>query len=314
MNNHYNKKNKNYANQQYQNSSYNNKYSNNPNSNKTGDVFTVINNEYNAYENVNQTDYNNNYDYNNKYSNTNYKDNAYTKDYYGGDYAPKPKHPKKKNQIKEYSIDMIEIKKYLAKYQDFTEKHISIVLDLCENKSDCLICNEPITPKSQIWNCDCCFKLIHLKCILEWINKLNLTENAKSDYKWTCPGCNTNYIQKELPVYNCYCEKYNKICKENNFDPSKILIPHSCGLICDKKICKHLNCVLPCHPGNHLTCSEIEKIYCFCGKTFKDIPCVNPNKRLLCNNTCGKKVYCNKHFCKVKCHEDDCSNYLKNKK
>ena len=300
--------------QQYQSSNYNNKFSNN--SKKTGDIFTDIASEYNKVEtttpnqNYNDEFYKEQPNYHNQHSNY-YNNNYYTENYTDkhqkvGKNKKSKYQPQKKG---EKCIDLMEIKKFLSQYE-FNEKTVSTVLDMFELKLDCLICNETVSTKSEIWQCDTCFTLIHLKCIREWISKLNSSEKEKSDLKWTCPGCNTNYIEKEEPVYNCFCGKYNK----GEFDKSKMIIPHSCGLICSKFLCKHLNCSLPCHPGNHCSCSVIEKIYCFCGKTFKDIPCINPNKRLLCNNTCEKKLFCGKHSCKVKCHEDDCTNYLRNKK
>ena len=305
--------NKHYSKQQNQSSnSYKNKYTNH--TNKTGDIFTVIANEYNQPEKK-EINYNNdNYYYNNQQNYHNQNANYYNNNAYEYHDTQQHKGKKKKNKPQsqkkgEYCIDLMEIKKYLSNYE-FNEKTVSTVLEMCESKLDCLICNECVSIKSEIWQCNTCFKLIHLKCIREWISKLNSSEKEKSDLKWTCPGCNRNYIEREEPIYNCFCGKYNK----GEYDTTKMIIPHSCGLECQIFICKHLNCNLPCHPGNHLSCKVIEKINCFCGKTLKEIPCINPNKRVLCNNTCEKKLFCGKHFCKVKCHDDDCINFLRNKK
>jgi len=314
----YQKPNKNYNKyQQYQSSNFDN-YNKQYTTKKKGDIFSDIAAVYAKVEET-STSHNekDNYNYDQNYYNNKggyyYNDN-YSKDYYSKNYhkSNNAKSYSKKKKKEDQSIDIMEIKKYLNQLK-LSEKATNTIIDMCEGNLDCLICNDTINTKNEIWQCETCFNLLHLQCIKEWINKLNLDEKDKLDLKWTCPNCNTNYIQKTEPVYDCYCGKYNKVCKNSDFSVSNILIPHSCGLICDKVICKHSKCFYPCHPGNHVTCNIIEKISCFCGKTTKEIPCLNPNKRVLCNSTCEKKLYCGKHVCKVKCHEDECLNYIKNK-
>jgi len=129
--------------------------------------------------------------------------------------------------------------------------------------------------------------------------------------KWTCPTCNyLHSLNNSMPVYNCYCEQYNTVCKEKWFNPKLIVIPHSCGLSCDKKICEHVKCDLPCHPGPHLTCDYEYKLDCFCGKSNKTFSCVSGIKKFSCEEVCDKLLKCGLHKCKNQCHEDECDKLL----
>src|SRR5690606_20377399 len=117
--------------------------------------------------------------------------------------------------------------------------------------------------------CEKCFTVYHNKCIYDWIFKLNsqTTHSALEKYKWSCPHCNnqTEATSESLPEYNCYCKKYFEAEKTKNpqFNPG--LIPHGCGMECGKEICKHIKkCLLPCHPGPHISCNVIERTTCFC--------------------------------------------------
>ena len=79
---------------------------------------------------------------------------------------------------------------------------------------------------------------------------------------------------EEYPIYNCYCGKYFKAVKENNKYLDTDLIPHGCGLLCKENICQHIKtCPILCHPGPHVQCKEEVKIFCYCGKNSKIVPC-----------------------------------------
>lgn len=60
------------------------------------------------------------------------------------------------------------------------------------------------------------------------------------------PKCRTDYLQQSIPKgYYCFCQK----TIDPRFDPW--LLPHSCGLKCEKPlqpVCNHA-CLLLCHPG-----------------------------------------------------------------
>ena len=113
-----------------------------------------------------------------------------------------------------------------------------------------------------------------------------------------------------MPIYNCYCEQYNKVVKEKWFNPSTIVIPHSCGLTCGKIICEHLKCDLPCHPGPHLVCDYEYNLKCFCEKAKKVFSCVSGIRKFSCENICDNMLKCGLHKCKIICHEDECESLL----
>ncbi len=121
-------------------------------------------------------------------------------------------------------------------------------------------------------------------------------------------------LNNSKPIYNCYCSKYNTVCKEPYFNSNKIVIPHSCGLNCDKLICSHLKCTLPCHPGPHVQCDVITDLSCFCEKITKSVTCQSGLKEFSCGTVCGKTLSCELHACKQLCHEEDCDDFLEDKK
>ena len=98
-------------------------------------------------------------------------------------------------------------------------------------------------------------------------------------------------------------------------------MPHTCGKICNYKICDHQTCALPCHPGPHLQCQKTSISTCYCEKETKEVVCYMINKihkdntdvsRYTCQNTCGKKLKCGYHTCTFKCHEGDCPGNYQN--
>lgn len=198
-----------------------------------------------------------------------------------------------------------------------------ITKELIEQSYECIVCSEELKFDSEIWNCKTCFTLTHIKCIQDWIKKLN-TNNEGEVFKFTCPHCLcVHKVNKDkLPVYNCFCEKYNS---KNYKQTSNIYIPHSCGKSCDYKICDHLKCELPCHPGPHLQCHESVMIDCFCGKESKSVICnslknssinqlniimIKNVPKFMCKSVCGKSLLCGNHSCKLICHDGECAGNI----
>ena len=264
------------------------------------------NNSNNYYSNYNNKTYGNYYNSNYNY---NYSYNKY--DYFQGNYSYKEK--SKKNI--EYYLNKIDKNKIII--PELTQ---NLINDLKKNKLSCLICELPIHKNQSIWSCNKCYSIIHLNCITEWIkkNNPNYNPNAKEEnsiLSWTCPHCKSLYKMEEYPIYNCYCGKYFKAVKENNKYLDTDLIPHGCGLLCKENICQHIKtCPIPCHPGPHVQCKEEVKIFCYCGKNSKIVPCsYESEKDFCCNEICGKQLSCgkNNHVCKAVCHIGSCDKFLK---
>lgn len=89
-------------------------------------------------------------------------------------------------------------------------------------------------------------------------------------YTWTCPNCNYAYAENNLPIYKCYCGRY----EEPGYSP--MTLPHSCGEYCDRKKhehCIHARCDLLCHPGICPPCMIKVPVACHCGKEEQKVPC-----------------------------------------
>ena len=271
--------------------------------------------KYNNYYN-NNYNYNNNYyyyNYNNNYNKYDYKNNYYynnQNDYYYKEY-----------NNKENSLFEPKLQKYINKIDTnsiiIPEHTINLIKDLISNKTECMICNEKINKNSSIWHCNICYTIFHLKCIYEWIKKRN-SDNKQKSIKWTCPHCNSNYEEKKYPEYNCFCGKYYTALENNNKHLNTNLIPHGCGLYCNKEICMHIKkCLLPCHPGPHIQCKKKIELKCYCGKKTKIVNCsIESEKEFSCEEICGKQLNCGKlnHICKAICHKGSCEKFLKNNK
>ena len=282
-----------------QNTYYNsNNYYNNKNKNKKNFNNYYGNNSNNYYYYGSKTYGNNyNYNYNNKY------------DYYEDNYE--------QNNKKSIEYYINKIKKENILIPELTQ---NLINDLEKNKLICMICELAIKKDQSIWSCNICYSIIHLNCITEWIKKNNPNYNEKSKNEnsklsYTCPHCKSLYENNKFPIYNCYCGKYYEAVKEKNkyLDPD--LIPHGCGLFCKEKVCPHIKfCPLPCHPGPHVQCKEQIKIFCYCGKNSKIVPCSYESETdFCCNEVCGKQLNCGKknHVCKAICHTGPCEKFLK---
>ena len=177
------------------------------------------------------------------------------------------------------------------------------ILELSNSAYKCILCKELIQSKDEIWNCKGCFQTYHLSC-----TKKSLWKNKNI----TCSSCKNSFYTQNEPYYDCFCGKFYSITEYDlNYNPT--LIPHGCGLSCDFKICEHLTCTLPCHPGNHMICNEVSKTKCACGKLVKEIDCKNDPKSMepvSCDTKCGKKINCEgDHICAKVCHKGECYCY-----
>ncbi|KAG5674339.1 hypothetical protein PVAND_004314 [Polypedilum vanderplanki] len=185
---------------------------------------------------------------------------------------------------------------------------------------DCLICIRSVKANDKIWNCGTCYLSFHLLCIQRWANdSMNLkrlwhdnqpvgyydnqgTYIKKKELKlfWDCPNCRTEYKEDEIPRhYFCYCQK--------EIDPpnQEWLIPHSCGMVCQKPLpdlCSH-KCTILCHPGKCPSCPQTIQVSCKCKKSpLKTIRC--SQQFWTCSEKCDKKLSCGIHKCEGICHEE----------
>ncbi|KAF0989684.1 hypothetical protein HZS_5172, partial [Henneguya salminicola] len=190
-----------------------------------------------------------------------------------------------------------------------TKKYIKNTFSVTDTKNIiCQICLEHILDEDPIWSCDLCRTEMHLKCVQVWSRSILSKENTK----WSCPNC--RMLFDELPEhYYCYCGKSR--------DPDSLQgiynrIPHCCDNICGRISEKRrgAHCIHPCtsrcHPGFCPPCNAFITVYCPCGDKNVLIPCSVYNKNetyiTTCQNVCGKKLSCLKHFCQLKCHIGDC--------
>lgn len=223
------------------------------------------------------------------------------------------------NKLVNDNLNEIDINKPISQEDNKNKKNTfevpeltrKLITELIEKKIECLVCSEEILHENEceIWSCDVCYSILHIKCIKNWINKLN-SNNESKEFKFTCPHCSNLFVYDKLPVYNCFCGKYNTLKK---VDFSSILIPHTCGKKCEYNICEHINCSLPCHPGPHIVCKKISTVYCYCNKEFKELPCNvvrDPNSKEFegysCERKCGKSLVCGYHSCTYPCHNGEC--------
>ena len=254
---------------------------------------------YNAYNNSENNKYNNysgnNYDYYNHYNKNSSKNTKYSNNNY---YS---------NTKTKYCLEAINT--HLKKQEDeqqnknyqIPESTITSIKELTEESIECIVCSENITYLSEIWSCTKCYTIIHIKCIYDWIFKLNQS-SSEQIFKYTCPHCSEVFkVEREsLPIYNCFCGKFNQGKYSND-----IKIPHTCGKTCGTKICEHFICFIPCHPGPHIQCKVELDVKCYCGKESKIIPC-HKKANFNCNNKCGRSLKCGNHSCGYDCHEGEC--------
>lgn len=322
---------------------YQNKFNQNQNQKYQKENYSYENYQNDTYNKDNSDVYyniaDNNYKENAYYEN----DNSYNKNKNYNASSLKNKKANRKNNGKNKVLsqeekiksqkDQIEKLVNKLKYKA-PELTYNLINELIEAEYECMICNDVVNQSEETWGCDKCYTIYHIKCIYDWIFKLNSSKESEnkqskkiaSIFKWSCPHCNCNYsaTTDNLPKYNCYCKRYYKaeegskkgIEEYKSFNPQ--LIPHGCGLLCDTKICRHVTCELPCHPGPHLQCNEIEQLICYCGNSSKEVACAslgpNSDRKFTCDTICGKTLNCKRHKCKAYCHEGDCESLFRLKK
>ena len=272
----YNYQNKYDKKQNYQQENYaNENYENPPSEEKVDQYFNDNSSKYDSYyykdNNNNEENQSSNLNINKNYNASNTRNKRAKKN------INKPKISSQEEKIK---IQKDQIEKIVSKLTyKAPELTYNLINELIEADYECMICNDVVNQSEETWGCDKCHTIYHIKCIYDWIFKLNtqkqddsLNKNKKvtSIFKWSCPHCNCNYsaTTDNLPKYNCYCKRFYKaqegskkgVAEYKDFDPE--LIPHGCGLLCNTKICRHVICNLPCHPGPHLACNEIEELIC----------------------------------------------------
>jgi len=257
--------------------------------NKDNNNFDDNDNNYNNYNNTNNNYNNNNYN-NNNYNNYNNNNSNY---------------------------------QYHRKRRDFeaglSKRANEMMIQLKKGKYDCMICQSFIGKRGRIWNCSNCHTIFHLTCVDHWA-KARESKQAEIDkrevkrdsdiHDLRCPACSFEHNNYNVSQYFCFCGKINfdHILNYNNNDN---ITPHSCGDICSKKRapnCPHL-CNALCHPGPCKPCPlpSNKTLYCPCGKLSYTLRCGEiESKPKLCPSICGKLLKCGKHYCKEKCHHDEC--------
>lgn len=276
------------------------------------------------HKNQSQKNYSNdNYDYNsynNHHTNINHsynKTKPTNKSYYKNHYNDTTDHHL--HSQKNIKNILIQIENKSNSMYSIPELTKNLIDDLINSKYECLICNEILYHDNEIWNCDGCYSMLHIKCISDWAIKKNPNcddKLYKNDIiKFPCPHCSKS-IQTSffmLQTYNCFCLKYNSGVK---IDHSKIKIPHSCGIICNKNQCDHIKCLLPCHPGPHLICKAKTFSECFCGKIkLETICCIGKkSNKFSCGGICNKSLICGNHYCQNECHLGECPENSKDSK
>lgn len=182
---------------------------------------------------------------------------------------------------------------------DLTE---SLIAEIEDGEYMCLICAGEVDVKTEVWNCDHCYRVYHLGCARAWAEKSTENNVALKEkvYGWSCPSC-MNVIKKIPKEYKCWCRKTTK--------PVYIgLTPHSCSQTCGVTLACGHRCTSICHPGPHPDCCSMgPSIKCFCGNTHKQLPCiVTSYDGWSCSKVCGELLPCGLHRCKRKCHEGLC--------
>jgi len=212
------------------------------------------------------------------------------------------KHPPKGYQKIYTNLEKVQIMK--EKYKNSKEKEemdlrYRLTVELSEGNHQCIICFEDIHPKDSIWNCPCCYEVLHLKCVIQWYVK-----SKNRNMQWKCPFCR-NTFTKEPKEYHCYC------CRMINPKFNEYVIPHSCGNICGRRRpdCRH-RCKDKCHPGPCDPCMEIAGYKkCHCGRNTFQYYCGDKVKEIKsCGQKCGRLLNCGLHYCNMPCHPGPCED------
>ena len=126
-----------------------------------------------------------------------------------------------------------------------------------------------------------------------------------------CPPC--KYMG---PTQTCFCggNTSTKKCVDTEYDHG-----WSCGEVCgDLLPCGDHVCTRPCHEGLCGACEIPIDARCYCGKTSKQILCIEKNDEkqsqnqdeqwigiFNCHLECGREFDCGEHRCEKSCHTQD---------
>ena len=56
-----------------------------------------------------------------------------------------------------------------------------MVEQLSDGSYECMICTEDVTVKDQIWSCQTCYHVFHIKCIKKWATSANAKVKPDSE-------------------------------------------------------------------------------------------------------------------------------------
>ncbi|CAI4229639.1 unnamed protein product [Auanema sp. JU1783] len=200
--------------------------------------------------------------------------------------------PKKENKVINTPRHRPYVRHVDQNAMTFKEK---LIYQLENNKYECMICFQNITPRQKVWSCKECYHVFHIsgECILNWAKK-----SIEESGSWNCPACKAQYSQ--VPAYYCFCGKLRNPQTRNGDRP------HACESLCLAKRgvgCVH-PCNEPCHPGPCQECTAYVTKTCSCGKTTKSVRC---GQSVECYNQCDKALSCGNHKCEKMCHAGDCA-------
>ncbi|BES99872.1 R3H domain [Nesidiocoris tenuis] len=168
---------------------------------------------------------------------------------------------------------------------------------LCRGTLECLVCYDRIRQAERVWSCANCHHVLHLDCIVKWVN--SSTESTGGESGWRCPACQ-NVTQIIPTEYKCMCGRVT--------EPQWVRgeTPHCCGQVCGKrKGCPH-GCTLLCHPGACPPCAANIERQCGCGRTSRTVTC-SSSVTFNCDDKCGRPLNCGVHACEVICHQGPCA-------
>lgn len=191
-------------------------------------------------------------------------------------------------------------RKGVATDDDGTTQRDRLTEEIVRGTYECMVCCDRVRPSHEVWSCQNCYHIFHLRCIKKWA----LSPAASTDDTgWRCPGCQN--VTAQVPYqYRCFCGKMRSP-EWNRYDT-----PHSCGEQCSKRRSQQPGCVHPCtlqcHPGPCPPCGVYIDRSCSCGNQTMRVRC-GQAKEFSCGELCDKVLNCGKHCCPSKCHSGSCS-------
>ncbi|NWR44327.1 NFX1 protein, partial [Regulus satrapa] len=87
----------------------------------------------------------------------------------------------------------------------------------------------------------------------------------------------------------------------------------NCSNVCGNTLnCGKHSCTQVCHAGKCSPCQLTVQQVCYCGSNFKEVLCGSEEEfsdgfgSFSCENICGKKLNCGRHYCRQICHPQPC--------